>query len=253
MDWMIPRRRFVGMAGATALTLATGKLAGATVGGDRFSSVAATAQDAPTGPFTLPALPYDFAALEPHIDATTMQIHHDKHHATYVTNLNKAVETRADLQSLTVLELIMNLDVVPDDLRPAVRNNAGGHANHSMFWEIMGPPGSQPSGEILKAINNAFGDLEGMKEEVNKAALSRFGSGWAWVVLATDGALGITTTPYQDNPLMDKAGTPILGVDVWEHAYYLKYQNKRADYLTAWWNVLNWDAINKRYLEAGGK
>jgi Fe-Mn family superoxide dismutase len=240
------------MAGATALTLATGKLAGASVGGGKIE-YASSAQDAPTGPFTLPALPYDYAALEPHIDTTTMQIHHDKHHAAYVANLNKAVDGRADLQSMTALELITNLDVVPDEIRPAVRNNAGGHVNHTMFWEIMGPAGSQPSGEILKAINAAFGNLDGMKEQVNKAAMSRFGSGWSWVVLATDGVLGITATPYQDNPLMDKAGTPILGVDVWEHAYYLKYQNKRADYLTAWWNVLNWDEVNKRYLEAGGK
>jgi superoxide dismutase, Fe-Mn family len=142
---------------------------------------------------------------------------------------------------------------VPDEIRPAARNNAGGHVNYTMFWEIMGPAGSEPSGEILKAINAAFGNLDGMKERVNKAAMSRFSSGWSWVVLATDGIFGITTTPYQDNPLMDKAGTPILGVDVWEHAYYLKYQNKRADYLTAWWNVLNWAEVNKRYLDAGGK
>jgi Fe-Mn family superoxide dismutase len=253
LETKISRRSFGGIMGATALTLASARLGRAAgIGGGAITSEAAQ-QDAPDGPFTLPPLPYDYAALEPHIDTMTMQIHHDKHHAAYVANLNKAVADRADLQSMTALELIQNLDVVPEEIRPTVQNNAGGHVNHTMFWEIMGPAGSKPSGEVLTAIYAAFGSLDALKEQVNKGAMSRFGSGWSWVVLTSDGVLALTTTPYQDNPLTTNAGTPILGVDVWEHAYYLKYQNKRADYLDSWWNVLNWDAINARYLEAGGK
>jgi Fe-Mn family superoxide dismutase len=201
----------------------------------------------------LPPLPYPSNALEPHIDAQTMEIHHDKHHQTYVTNLNNAIQGNAELEGMSATDLIRNLSKVPEDKRTAVRNNGGGHVNHSMFWEIMGPNGGgQPSGALAAAIDRDLGGFEKMKEEVNKAGAGRFGSGWAWVVVK-DGNLSVTSTPNQDNPLMDNAGTPILGVDVWEHAYYLKYQNKRPDYLNAWWNTINWGAVAKRFTDAGGK
>jgi len=203
--------------------------------------------------FQLPPLPYPNDALEPNIDAKTMEIHHDKHHAAYVNNLNAAIEGNADLGSLSAEDLIKNLNKVPEDKRTAVRNNGGGHVNHTMFWEIMGPNGGgQPSGALAAAIDQDLGGFEAMKEAVNKAGAGRFGSGWAWVVLK-DGKLSVTSTPNQDNPMMDGSGTPILGVDVWEHAYYLKYQNRRPDYLGAWWNTINWNAVAKRYTDAGGK
>src|SRR5215217_7186655 len=198
----------------------------------------------------LPDLPYDYNALEPHIDEQTMRIHHDKHHATYVTNLNNAIQG-TDLESLSAEDLIKNLSRVPEDKRTAVRNNGGGHVNHTMFWEIMGPGGGgAPSGALAAAIDRDLGGFDALKEAVNKAGAGRFGSGWAWVVLK-DGKLAVTSTPNQDNPLMDGAGTPILGVDVWEHAYYLKYQNRRPDYLNAWWNTVNWNAVADRYAKAG--
>jgi len=201
----------------------------------------------------LPPLPYDYSALEPHIDEQTMRIHHDKHHATYVTNLNTAISGNNDLEAMDPETLIQNLSKVPEDKRGAVRNNGGGHVNHTMFWEIMGPDGGgTPTGEIATAINDAFGGFDAMKDAVNKAGIGRFGSGWAWVVAAAGGKLSVMSTPNQDNPLMDGAGTPILGVDVWEHSYYLKYQNRRPDYLTAWWNTVNWDAVNTRYERARG-
>jgi Fe-Mn family superoxide dismutase len=202
----------------------------------------------------VPPLPYDYAALEPHIDEQTMRIHHDKHHAAYVTNLNAALEGLSDLQSLSALDLIKNLNQVPEAKRTAVRNNGGGHVNHTFFWEIMGPGGGgNPTGAVAAAINAAFGDFAALKDAVNKAGAGRFGSGWAWVVLGSDGKLAVTSTPNQDNPQMDGSGIPILGVDVWEHAYYLKYQNRRPDYLNAWWNTVNWTAVNQRYQEAGGR
>ena len=201
---------------------------------------------------TLPDLPYDYTALEPHIDEQTMRIHHDKHHATYVTNLNNAIQG-TDLESKSTLELIQNLNAVPEDKRTAVRNNGGGHVNHTMFWEIMGPGGGgQPTGALAAAIDRDLGGFDAMKDAVNKAGAGRFGSGWAWVVVK-DGKLSVTSTPNQDNPLMDGSGTPILGVDVWEHAYYLKYQNRRPDYLAAWWNTVNWNAVAERYTAAGGQ
>ena len=203
--------------------------------------------------FELPPLPYDYSALEPHIDSQTMQVHHDKHHATYVTNLNSAIAGNADLEAMSAEELIKNLDRVPEDKRTAVRNNGGGHVNHTMFWEIMGPGGGgEPTGEIAAAINSAFGGLDALKDAVNKAGAGRFGSGWAWLVV-NGGKLAIGSTANQDNPLMDGSGIPVLGVDVWEHAYYLKYQNRRPDYLAAWWNTVNWNAVNQRYVAAGGK
>jgi Fe-Mn family superoxide dismutase len=193
----------------------------------------------------LPPLPYDFGALEPHIDAQTMQIHHGKHHATYVTNLNNALEKYPDLQSKSVEDLVRDLSKVPEDVRTAVRNNGGGHLNHSMFWQIMGPKGGgSPSGVLGDAIKSSFGSFDGFKEQFAKAALGRFGSGWAWLI-STGGKLSIESTPNQDNPIME-GKKAIAGLDVWEHAYYLKYQNRRADYITAWWNVVNWAEVAKR-------
>jgi len=193
----------------------------------------------------LPPLPYDFAALEPHIDATTMQIHHGKHHAAYVNNLNAALEKHADLAAKSAEALISGLSAVPEAIRTAVRNNGGGHVNHTMFWQIMGPgKGGAPSGALGDAIKSTFGSFDAFKEQFAKAGMTRFGSGWAWLVEA-GGKLAIESTANQDNPMMD-GKRPIMGVDVWEHAYYLKYQNRRNDYLAAWWNVVNWDEVAKR-------
>jgi superoxide dismutase, Fe-Mn family len=199
--------------------------------------------------FELPPLPYDMDALDPHIDARTMEIHHDKHHQAYVDNANKALEGTA-LADAPVEEVLRRLEELPEDKRTAVRNNAGGHYNHSLFWEIMGPDGGgEPSGALAEAISSAFGSLDDMKAQVNDAGVKRFGSGWAWIIVV-GGRLQITSTPNQDSPFME-GQTPILGIDVWEHAYYLKYQNRRPDYLAAWWNVVNWDAVAKRYGAAG--
>jgi Fe-Mn family superoxide dismutase len=196
-------------------------------------------------PHSLPPLPYDFAALEPHIDTQTMQIHHGKHHAAYVNNLNAALEKHPALASKSVEDLIANMSAVPEEIRTAVRNNGGGHVNHTMFWQIMGPgKGGAPTGAIADAITGAFGSFDSFKEQMNKAGVGRFGSGWAWLV-SSGGKLAIESTANQDSPLMD-GKKAILGIDVWEHAYYLKYQNRRPDYLAAWWNVVNWDEVNKR-------
>ena len=193
----------------------------------------------------LPALPYDVAALEPHIDAQTMQIHHGKHHAAYVNNVNAALEKHADLQGKSAEDLIKNLGAVPEAIRTAVRNNGGGHVNHTMFWQIMGPgKGGAPTGPIADAINGAFGSFDSFKDQMNKGGAGRFGSGWVWLV-ESGGKLSVESTANQDNPMMD-GKRPIFGIDVWEHAYYLKYQNRRPDYLAAWWNVVNWDEVNKR-------
>jgi Fe-Mn family superoxide dismutase len=197
--------------------------------------------------FTVPALAYAFDALEPHIDAKTMEIHHDKHHATYVTNANAALEKHPELASKTVEDLLWGIDTVPEDIRTAIRNNAGGHSNHSIFWSIMGPGGGgNPPGRLGDTIKNTFESYDGFKEQLQKAALGQFGSGWAWLVADKAGKLSIKSYPNQDSPYMEGL-TPILGVDVWEHAYYLKYQNKRADYVTAWFNTLNWAAIDARF------
>jgi len=196
--------------------------------------------------YELPSLPYPFDALEPHIDAKTMEIHHDKHHAAYVTNVNKAIAGKGDLEKKSVEELISNLNAVPEDVRGAVRNNGGGHANHTMFWRIMSKnAGGQPSGKLADDINAAFGSFDGFKEKFEAAGLTRFGSGWVWLVLK-GGKLEIVSTPNQDSPLME-GNKPVLGNDVWEHAYYLKHQNKRADYLKGWWNVVNWNEVAKNY------
>ena len=195
----------------------------------------------------LPPLPYDFGALEPHIDAQTMQIHHDKHHGTYVTNLNAAVEKHAELGSKSAEDLIKNLNAVPEDVRTAVRNNGGGHVNHSMFWQIMAPKaGGEPSGKVGDAIKQTFGSFAEFQTKFNDAGTKRFGSGWVWLVRTKDGKLDIISTANQDNPMME-GHWPIMGNDVWEHAYYLKYKNVRADYLKAWWNVVNWKEVEKRF------
>ena len=196
--------------------------------------------------YTLPDLPYAYDALEPYIDEETMHLHHDKHHNTYVTNLNSAIEKYPELGEKTIEELLSDMDAIPTDIKTAVRNNGGGHANHSFFWEIMAPnAGGEPTGEIKEAINEAFGDFSSFKEEFKKAAAGRFGSGWAWLVME-NGKLAITSTANQDSPLME-GKTPILGLDVWEHAYYSKYKNVRPDYIAAFWNVINWDEVNKRF------
>ncbi|HEV7991362.1 MAG TPA: superoxide dismutase [Gemmatimonadaceae bacterium] len=196
---------------------------------------------------TLPPLPYPPAALEPHIDAQTMEIHHGKHHNAYVTNLNAALEKAPELAGKSLDELLRNLASVPEAVRTAVRNNGGGHWNHSQFWPSMSPNGGgAPSGKLAEAINSAFGDFEKFKEAFNAAGVGRFGSGWVWLV-NEGGKLAITSTPNQDNPLMDGKPAPILGNDVWEHAYYLKYQNRRPDYLKAWWNTVNWGEVEKRF------
>jgi len=196
--------------------------------------------------YELPQLPYGYDALEPHIDKETMNIHHTKHHNTYVTNLNKVLEGHEDLASKSVEELIANLDAVPESIRTAVRNNGGGHANHSLFWTLLSPNGGgAPSGSLAEAINNKFGSFDTFKEEFQAAGAGRFGSGWAWLVV-NNGELEITSTPNQDSPLSE-GKTPILGLDVWEHAYYLKYQNRRPEYMSAFWNVVNWDEVQKLY------
>ncbi|MEK3875071.1 superoxide dismutase [Paenibacillus sp. FSL M7-0420] len=199
--------------------------------------------------FQLPALPYPNNALEPHIDALTMEIHHDRHHNTYVTNLNAALEKAPELQNKSIDELLTDLNAVPEAIRTAVRNNGGGHANHTLFWEVIGPNGGgAPTGALAAAINSELGGFDKFKEDFAAAATTRFGSGWAWLVVK-DGKLAVTSTPNQDNPISEGA-TPILGLDVWEHAYYLNYQNKRPDYIKAFWNVVNWEEVGKRYESA---
>lgn len=198
---------------------------------------------------SLPSLPYDYNALEPHIDAKTMEIHHTKHHQTYINNLNAALENHSDLQSKSLEDLIANLNNIPEGIRGAVRNNGGGHLNHSMFWTIMSPNGGgEPSGELGDAINSAFGSFSDFQDQFAKAGATRFGSGWAWLCV-DGGKLVVNSTPNQDNPITDGL-KPILGVDVWEHAYYLNYQNRRPDYIKAWWNVVNWDQVAKNFSDA---
>jgi Fe-Mn family superoxide dismutase len=198
-------------------------------------------------PFSLPSLPYAYDALEPHIDAQTMEIHHTKHHQAYVTNLNTALEGVALPSGASIQDVIADLSALPEARRTAVRNNGGGHANHSMFWTIMAPGmGGQPSGELARAIDTHFGSFDAFREQLTQAGMTRFGSGWAWLTLAPDGLLAVESTANQDSPIMD-GRFPIMGVDVWEHAYYLKYQNRRADYLAAWWNTVHWSEVADRY------
>ena len=203
--------------------------------------------------YEVPPLPYDYSALEPYIDTQTMQLHHDKHHAAYVNNLNAALQGQNQLASLSVEDLLRRINDVPENIRTAVRNNGGGHANHSMFWHIMTPNGGgQPGGELANAINSTFGSFDQFKAAFNDAGVKRFGSGWAWLIMDRSGKLLVISTANQDSPLME-GQSPIMGNDVWEHAYYLKYQNRRPDYLNAWWNVVNWNEIEKRYQQAKSK
>ena len=200
--------------------------------------------------FELPPLPYDYTALEPYIDEQTMHLHHDKHHQAYVTNLNNALQGQSQFENLAIVDLMRRINEVPENIRTAVRNNGGGHVNHSMFWQIMKPNGGgEPSGALAQAITQAFGSFDQFKAAFNDAGTKRFGSGWAWLVQDNTGKLQVISTANQDSPLMD-GHYPIMGNDVWEHAYYLKYQNRRGDYLNAWWNVLNWDEIAKRFDQA---
>jgi Fe-Mn family superoxide dismutase len=194
----------------------------------------------------LPKLPYDFSALEPHIDTRTMAVHHDKHHQAYVDNLNKVLEGYEDLQKMTVVELLRNLDEIPEEIRTAVRNNGGGHANHSMFWPSLSPKGGELKGSLAEDIDSTFGSFENFKEQFTTAAMTRFGSGWTWLCVDGEGGLVVTSTPNQDNPISTGL-IPILGLDVWEHAYYLKYENRRGDYIAAWWNIVNWQEALSNY------
>ncbi len=230
-------------------TTALASAALATLPGAIGQTNSTTPAAAATGPFTLPPLPYAYDALEPHIDAQTMQIHHDKHHATYVANLNKAVSQMPSDKAMSIENLLKDLNSVPESARTAVRNQGGGHYNHSLFWQMMKKGGGgEPMGELAKAIDTSFSSFSTFKDNFTKAALGQFGSGWAWLVL--DGKqLKIEPTANQDTPL-SSGRTPILGLDVWEHAYYLKYQNKRADYITAWFNVVNWDFVSERFAKA---
>ena len=235
------RRNF--LCAASAATLVTAASAGSI-------GRALAADPAPTGPFTLPDLPYKPDALEPHIDATTMGLHHGKHHQAYVNNLNKALADHGELAKLPLEELLAKLDEVPEAVRTAVRNNGGGHANHSMFWQIMGAPGGPgPEGDLKAAIESDLGGLEKLQTDFNAAGGKVFGSGWVFVTVDKDGKLALVSKPNQDTPVME-GKTVLLGNDVWEHAYYLKYQNKRPDYLKAWWNVVNWKAVGERYAAA---
>ncbi len=239
------RRNFLVLLGAAT---------GATAVGTFSSTIAAfsaplsgTKQNQAEGPFQLPPLPYAYNALEPHIDETTMRFHHDKHHAAYVNNLNSAVNKYPQLKDMSAEELLQNINTVPEEIRTTVRNNGGGHVNHTMFWEIMSPNGGgEPKGAIAKAITDTFGSFDAFKKEFNEAGTKRFGSGWAWLVRNPEGKLQVISTANQDSPFME-GSFPIMGNDVWEHAYYLKYQNRRGDYLNEWWNVVNWDEINKRF------
>jgi superoxide dismutase, Fe-Mn family len=219
---------------------------------DKFMVSEAAAQQAPTGPITLPKLPYAFDALEPHIDAKTMEIHHDKHHQAYVDNYNKAVAAHPRLQQVRPAQLLKDPSKLPEDVRQAIINNGGGHVNHSLFWQMMAPnAGGPPTGDVAKAIDQSFGSFDAFKTQFADVGMKRFGSGWAWLIANPDGdkPLAIVSTANQDTPI-STGNQPILGVDVWEHAYYLKFQNRRADYITAWWNVVNWDFVNQLYEQA---
>lgn len=253
MKTMTRREVLVGsvIAAAGASTLFTVSSSGAQEATATKAAPAAAPPAAPAaGPFTLPKLPYAFDALEPHIDAQTMMIHHDKHHATYVNKLNDAVAGKPELAGKTVEQLVGNLAAVPEAVRTAVRNHGGGHANHSLYWQVMAPGApSKPSAELAKAIDKAFGTYDKFAEKLSTSAAGVFGSGWAWLSVGKDKALDLSTTPNQDNPWME-GKTPLLGIDVWEHAYYLKYQNRRPDYIAAWLKVINWDFVSAEYKKA---
>jgi Fe-Mn family superoxide dismutase len=215
----------------------------------QFYRFAERKEDSETMAYELPPLPYDYNALEPYIDEETMHLHHDKHHQAYVNNLNAALQGQSQFENMSIDQLIRSLNSVPENIRTAVRNNGGGHINHSMFWQIMKPSGGgEPTGDLASAISSAFGSFDQFKAAFNDAGAKRFGSGWAWLVIGADGKLAVTSTANQDSPLIDGL-YPVMGNDVWEHAYYLKYQNRRPEYLAAWWNVVNWDEIAKRFAQ----
>ena len=238
------RRNFLYLIGATAGVAALGTLP--SIAKPFLKSLGENKQNEGTETFKLPPLPYDYKALEPHIDAATMRFHHDKHHAAYVKNLNDAAKKYSQLKSKSAEQLLQNLSSLPEEIRTTVRNNGGGHVNHTMFWQIMAPnAGGEPTGAIAQAISENFGDFESFKQKFNDAGTKQFGSGWVWLVRTTDGKIEITSSPNQDNP-MSSGHFPIMGNDVWEHAYYLKYQSRRAEYLKQWWNVVNWDEVNNR-------
>ena len=240
------RRNFLFLLGAGTSAVAWGTWQSSDLTGAAWAQASSGGEQG----FNVPPLPYAYNALEPHIDAQTMQFHHDKHHATYVKNLNAAVEKHPELKAKSAEQILRDLDSVPEDVRTMVRNNGGGHVNHTMFWNIMSPDGGgEPTGAIASALAKTFGSFAEFKQQFNTAGEKQFGSGWAWLVRTPDGKLQVTSTPNQDNPLME-GNYPIMGNDVWEHAYYLSYQNRRADYLNAWWNVVNWDEINRRFEQA---
>lgn len=242
MNVDMSRREMLKTVGLGAVAVVAGSIP--LLGAEDKPAVPAT--PAATGAFTLPALPYAFDALEPHLDARTMEIHYTKHHQAYVTNLNKALDAHPELRAKTVDELLINLNTLPENIRAAVRNNGGGHANHTLFWGWMKPHGGgEPTGAAADAINKQFGSFAKFKEQFSEAGLKRFGSGWAWLTQDKAGKLAIVSTANQDSPLTD-GQVPLLGLDVWEHAYYLKFQNRRVDYITTWWNVVNWDAVSAR-------
>jgi Fe-Mn family superoxide dismutase len=250
---VLNRRSFLIILGAATGTAALSNFTGtalAQVKPNGTGSQTIPKADPNSVPFMLPPLPYAYSALEPHIDSETMKFHHDKHHAAYVKKLNEAVNKHSQLANKSVEDLIKNLDSVPEDVRTTIRNNGGGHLNHTMFWEIMGPnAGGEPKGAIAQAITKKFGSFASFQEKFNEAGKSHFGSGWVWLVLDKNRQLQITSTANQDSPLME-GSFPIMGNDVWEHAYYLKYRNKRDEYLKQWWNVVNWNEVNKRYQQA---
>jgi len=237
-------KQMSGLASAVLLTSASTKVGRA----EGTGQAASTPAPAPAGPFTLPPLPYAYDALEPYFDAETMHLHHDKHHQAYVDKLNAAVVGHPGLASKTVYDLVANLDAVPENIRKAVRNQGGGHANHSFWWSTLGKGGSAPTGELAKAIDAKFGSLSSFQEKLTAEAVGVFGSGWAWLVTTPAGGLEITSTPNQDSPLTT-GHKPVLGVDVWEHAYYLKYKNKRPDYVKAFFSVVNWDAVSSKFAD----
>jgi len=243
------RRNFLFILGATTGTVALGIFPSACAAEPPQGNSAKPTPDTQEA-FKLPPLPYPYEALEPHVDRATMQFHHDKHHAAYIKNLNEAVNKHPQLKGRSAEDLLRNIKNVPEDIQKAVINNGGGHVNHTMFWEIMAPnAGGEPTGKIADAIKQSFGSFEAFKKQFNEAGSKRFGSGWAWLVRNKDGKLQVMSTANQDSPLMEEL-YPIMGNDVWEHAYYLKYQNRRADYLDAWWNVVNWNEVNKRFEKA---
>jgi len=251
----INRRRFLGslgIGGAAALFAPWGATAFARVSLRTLTTLDAALATQASGDFTLPPLPYDYSALEPHIDEATMRLHHDRHHATYVTNINAALANYPDLKGRDIVDLLYHINDVPEAIRTTIRNSGGGHLNHSIFWATMGPKGGgQPVGALADAINAAFGNFNTFKQKLTDAATKQFGSGWGWLVLDGSKQLQVISRPNQDAPVMEGLAA-LVGVDVWEHAYYLKYQNKRADYLTAWWNTVNWESVGKRYDQARG-